>query len=680
VGEGFSLTQRHRIDRVELRNYTFSAQDTWDRIRNRGVSQVHVIGMAGHVDHGKSALVNALTGIDPDRLKEEKERGMTIDLGFAWLSLPSGQTASIVDVPGHEDFIKNMVAGVGGIDVALLVIAADDGVMPQTREHLSILDLLQVKRGIVALNKIDLIEDTEWLELVEADIAGLLEGSSLQEAEIVPVSSKTRQGLESLVVKLDRLLGATPQRPDLGRPRLSVDRVFTIVGFGTVVTGTLVDGRFRVGEEVEILPAGIKGRIRGLQTHRQKIEEAFPGSRVAVNLTGLSTDQVQRGDVVTTPGWLKPTQLIDMHLKLLSDIPRPLRHNAEVEFFNGSAHLMARVQLLEGKQIEPGGTGWVQLRLADPTALVEKDGFIIRQSSPSMTLGGGMIVDSHPKRRSRRTRAETIHRLEILAHGTVEEILLEALKRREPCPAKDLIRQSGLSVEATQIALGQLLASGKILVLGFEGQGRPQEALTDGNPPLISASGWAGLGNRMTEMLRKFHHQYPLRTGMQREELRSQLQVEARFFNELIDTAVKQGAVSAAETTVRLPGHEVRFGSEQQSQIRKLLSEFERTPYTPPTVGEAEAIVGKELFYALVDQGTLVKMNDEICFLKQVYERMTKRVVEHLQKKGKITIADVRDMFGSSRKYALPFLGYLDNRGITLRVGDDRVLRQNIQE
>jgi selenocysteine-specific elongation factor len=658
----------------------FSSKDTGDRIRNRGVSQVHVIGMAGHVDHGKSALVNALTGIDPDRLKEEKERGMTIDLGFAWLSLPSGQTASIVDVPGHEDFIKNMVAGVGGIDVALLVIAANDGVMPQTREHLSILDLLQVKRGIVALTKVDLIDDTEWLELVEADIAELLDGSSLEGAEIVPVSSKTRQGLESLVIKLDCLLAATPHRPDLGRPRLSIDRVFTIVGFGTVVTGTLVDGRFLVGEEVEILPAGIKGRIRGLQTHRQKIEEAVPGSRVALNLTGLSTDQVQRGDVVTTPGWLKPTQLIDVHLKLLSDIPKPLRHNAEVEFFKGSAHIMARVQLLEGKQIEPGGTGWVQLRLADPTALVDKDGFIIRQSSPSMTMGGGMIADSHPKRRSRRSKTETIHRLEILAHGTPEEVLLEALKRREPCPVRDLIRQSGLSGEATQEALGQLLTSGRILVLGIEGKGKNQQALAASNHLLISTSGWTALMNRMTDMLKNFHRQYPLRAGMQREELRSQLQLEARFFNELIDTAIKQGIVAAAETTVKLPGHELRFSSEQQSQIRKLLADFERNAYTPPTVAEAEAIVGKELFYALVEQGTLVKMNDEICFLSQVYERMVKRVVEYLHKKGKITIGDVRDMFGSSRKYALPFLGHLDSRGVTLRVGDDRVLRQNIQE
>ena len=349
---------------------------------------MHVIGTAGHVDHGKSMLVKALTGIDPDRLKEEKERQMTIDLGFAWLTLPSGEQVGIVDVPGHKDFIENMLAGVGGIDAALLVVAADEGVMPQTREHLAILDLLGVKSGLVALTKVDLVDDPEWLELVEAEVEELLEGTTLAGAPIVPVSAKTGQGLPELVAELDALLQRTPPRRDLGRPRLAIDRVFSITGFGTVVTGTLVDGAFELGQEVEILPQGIKARIRGLQTHKRRIERAMPGSRVAINLAGVSKNELRRGDVVTTPGWLKPTQLVDVRLRYLADAPRPLRHNATLKFFSGSAEVVARARLLDSEAIPPGEEGWVQLRLAKPVALIKGDRFIVRQPSPPLTIGG----------------------------------------------------------------------------------------------------------------------------------------------------------------------------------------------------------------------------------------------------------------------------------------------------
>jgi selenocysteine-specific elongation factor len=298
---------------------------------------MRVVGTAGHVDHGKSTLVEALTGIDPDRLKEEKEREMTIDLGFAWLTLPSGEQVGIVDVPGHKDFIKNMLAGVGGIDAALFVVAADEGVMPQTREHLAIVDLLQVRGGVVAITKKDLAEDEEWLELVMAEVAEELEGTVLAEAPIVPVSARTGEGLHALLEELDRYLQTTPARRDLGRPRLPVDRVFTIAGFGTVVTGTLSDGRLTAGQEVEILPQGLKTRIRGLQTHKEKIETAVPGSRVAINLGGVSTDQLKRGDVVTLSGALKPTRLIDVRLQYLADTPKPLKHNAASPRPGGSA-------------------------------------------------------------------------------------------------------------------------------------------------------------------------------------------------------------------------------------------------------------------------------------------------------------------------------------------------------
>ena len=288
---------------------------------------MHVVGTAGHVDHGKSTLVHALTGIDPDRLKEEKEREMTIDLGFAWLTLPNGEEIGLVDVPGHKDFIKNMLAGVGGIDATLFIVAADEGVMPQTREHLDILDLLGVKAGVVAITKKDLVEDGEWLELVMAEVSTELEGTCLESAPMVPVSARTGEGLPELLAELQRVLSAARPHRDDGRPRLPIDRIFSVAGFGTVVTGTLIDGQLRVGQEVEILPGGLKTRIRGLQTHKEKLEVALPSSRVAVNLAGVAVTDLQRGDVLTLPGWLTPTQLIDVRLRYLADAPLPLKHN-----------------------------------------------------------------------------------------------------------------------------------------------------------------------------------------------------------------------------------------------------------------------------------------------------------------------------------------------------------------
>ncbi|MEA3459773.1 MAG: selenocysteine-specific translation elongation factor, partial [Chloroflexota bacterium] len=354
-----------------------------------------MICTAGHVDHGKSKLVEALTGIDPDRLAEEKEREMTIDLGFAWLTLPSGRRVGIVDVPGHEDFVDNMLAGVGGIDVALFVVAADEGVMPQTREHLAILDLLGVEHGVVALTKADLV-DEEWIELAELEVDDLLEGTTLAGVPIVPVSAKTGQGLSDLVAELDRVLENTPLPNDVGRPRLSIDRVFSITGFGTVVTGTLIDGHLELGQGVEILPQGLKTRIRGLETHKERIDLAVPGSRVAINLAGVGTDELSRGDVVALPGQLVSTELLDVELRMLSHAPKPMRHNLSTCFFTGAAKIMARARVIGAEAIKRGQTGWAQLCLAEPTAVVRGDRFVIRRPSPPMTIGGGRILDAHP--------------------------------------------------------------------------------------------------------------------------------------------------------------------------------------------------------------------------------------------------------------------------------------------
>ncbi len=404
---------------------------------------MRVIGAAGHVDHGKSTLVRALSGIDPDRLKEEKARGMTIDLGFAWIDFamppaadagegepaPS-ESVGIVDVPGHIDFIKNMLAGVGGIDAALLVIAADEGVMPQTREHLAILDLLAVPAVLVVLSKVDRAEDEDWLDLVELDVHDLLETTRFGGAPVVRVSAVTGAGLDDLRRDLGRVLQQLPPRRNRARPRLPIDRVFSLSGLGTIVTGTLSDGAFVVGDAVEILPRGLPGRVRGLQTHKRQVERGEPGSRLAINLSGVGVEDLRRGDVVARPGTLQASTLIDVQFKLLPDAPRPLAHNQRVDFFSGAAEVGAYARVLGAEQIEPGAEGFLQLRLAQPVVVLPGDRFILRQPSPSQTLGGGSVLNPLPRRRWRRFDPQALARLETLSRGAPEEIVLQALARQ----------------------------------------------------------------------------------------------------------------------------------------------------------------------------------------------------------------------------------------------------------
>ena len=387
---------------------------------------MRVIGTAGHVDHGKSTLVTALTGINPDRLKEEQEREMTIDLGFAWMALPDGEPVGIVDVPGHRDFIENMLAGVGGIDAVLFVVAADEGVMPQTREHLTILDILQVQGGVIALTKCDLVDDPEWLELVKNDVRQAVQGTILADAPLVAVSAFTGAGLDELKNTLGAVLAERLPRPDLGRPRLPVDRVFSMPGFGTVVTGTLVDGVFRIGDEVEILPGGLRGRVRGLQAHKHSEESAAPGSRTAINIAGLSHEQVRRGDVIAHPGVYLPTSWLDVHFRLVADASSPLKHNTECKLFIGAAEVPVRLRLLGSEELLPGQEGWLQLELRQPVVAMRGDNYLLRRPSPGETLGGGVVVDPQPAGRHKRFDAEILQQLETLAQGSPTELLLRA--------------------------------------------------------------------------------------------------------------------------------------------------------------------------------------------------------------------------------------------------------------
>ena len=632
---------------------------------------MHVIGTAGHVDHGKSTLVHALTGIDPDRLREEKEREMTIDLGFAWLTLPNGEPVGIVDVPGHRDFIENMLAGVGGIDAALFIVAADESVMPQTREHLAILDLLGVDTGVVALTKIDLAESEEWVELVAADVSDTLDGTALEGAPIVSVSARTGQGLDELMAALQDTLARVEPRRDRGHPRLPVDRVFSISGFGTVVTGTLIDGTFDVGQEVEVQPRGLKARVRGLQTHKHKVPRAVPGSRVAMNLSGINKAELARGDVVASPGWLRPTVLVDVQLRHLPGAQRPLRHNAQLKFFSGAAETLAHVRLLGQDKLPPGQSAWAQLRLQEPVPLVKGDRFIVRVPSPPATVGGGIVIDPHPGRKHRRFRPQVLDRLETLAQGSPAEILLQALERRGPTPTRDLLSASSLG-EAAPAALAQLLEKAQAVLLGSQVTAQPPPS---GSQLLASRTWWSTLVDRLSRDLSAYHQRFPLRAGMPREALRSGLKLDAKVFNAVMARAGAEEMLVEEGATVRLPTHTVQLNADQQRRVDALMAQFRREPYSTPSFKDSVAAVGEEVLGVLIARGDLAQVSSDVLFLPETYEDMVNRVRAHIRDNGNITLAQTRDLFGTSRKYAQALLEHLDETGVTRRVGDERVLR-----
>jgi selenocysteine-specific elongation factor len=636
---------------------------------------MRVIGTAGHVDHGKSTLVQALTGIHPDRLKEEREREMTIDLGFAWLTLPNGEDVGIVDVPGHRDFIENMLAGVGGIDAALFVVAADEGVMPQTREHLSILNLLQVQGGVVALTKIDMIDDSDfgrsdWLDMVEDDLSKVLKGTVLEAAPIVRVSARTGEGIPQLLKILEEVLAERPARPDLGRPRLPVDRVFTIAGFGTVVTGTLTDGHLAVGDDIQVLPRDYKARVRGLQTHKRKEELSVPGSRTAVNLTGVTVDQIQRGDVLTHPHDYKTTRRLDVRFQLLPEVDAPLLHNTQTKMFIGAAEVVARVRLLGVEALLPGDEGWLQLELARPVVTVRGDRYILRKPSPGETLGGGFVVDPHPKGRHKRFAEGTLARLEALAQGTPEDILLQTLMSLGAAPLKEVIILSNLDEIAARQAAQELYQSGLLVNLEDQGTG-----LAIGN--LVSGKGhWDQLALRMVQEVEYYHHSFPLRRGMPREELKSRIKITGRIFNVALRKLVSEGALQEAGPLVLRPGHAIRFNPQQQRLVDELMERFAAAPYAPPTVKESQAEVGEDIFNALLDLGKIVFIPPDVVFREEDYEKMLVEVRRLLEVNGIITAAQVRDHFNTSRRYVLSFLEHLDARGITIREGDIRRLKR----
>jgi selenocysteine-specific elongation factor len=628
----------------------------------------HVVaGTAGHIDHGKSSLVLALTGIDPDRLKEEKERGITIDIGFAHLELGEGLTVGIVDVPGHERFVKNMLAGVGGIDLVMLVIAADEGVMPQTREHLAICQLLRVRSGLVVLTKADLAEP-DWLELVQEDVRGFLRGTFLEGAPILPVSAKTGQGLPALRDALAALARAVPARSIDATFRLPIDRVFTIRGFGTVVTGTVAAGQLALDERVEVYPRAVQAKVRGIQTHGHPVPTAVAGQRAAVNLQGVERAAIERGDVLSLPGLLQPTYMLDATCELLADAPAPLKMRQRVRFHVGTSEVMARVHPVTGSSIEPGQTAHVQLRLEAPVVALPGDRYVIRSYSPMVTIGGGALLDVAPAK-ARRSPAVAA-RLRLLESEDPLAVLEAHILRVGGGGTRtaELRARTAFGPEALRRHLQALVAGGRVFVVDREWY--------------VHADTAARLRDEAAMALAAFHSREPLKPGMSKEELRTRLgSLEERVFLALLDRFAASGVLVVDKDKVRGAGHAVRLSADQQAASDRIEAEFRAAGVAPPTLEEAFAKLGltgsspQAMAQLLVEGRRLVRVREGLYFHAEPLQEAVGRVVAFLQTHKAITPQDIKDLLGISRKYAIPLLEWLDIQRVTVRVGDKRVLR-----
>ncbi len=627
-----------------------------------------VVGTAGHIDHGKTSLVKALTGTDTDRLPEEKARGITIDLGFAFLEEPGGATIEIVDVPGHERFVKNMLAGVGGIDLVMLVIAADEGVMPQTREHLAICSLLRIKSGLVALTKTDLAEP-DWIELVRDDVRSLLASTFLGGCPIVPVSVKTGAGLPELRAALAELAGSVPARATDQTARLPIDRVFTVRGFGTVVTGTLTAGILSVDDRLEVYPRGVGSKVRGLQVHGRAVERASAGQRTAVNLQAVERAAVERGDVVAPPGGLLPTILADATLELLEDAPRPLKKRDRVRFHVGTQEVMARVLLVDRGQLEAGQVSYGRFRLEAPIVALPGDRFVIRSYSPIITIGGGTLLDIAPPRFKRKGPALLAH-LTLLEKGDPAQVLEEHLKQAGPAGARaaDLRARTPFGPERLRELLDELVKAGAIVAVD-----REWYLHREANDRLRAQT---------LSLLEAFHAENPLRGGISREELRSRAgNAQERVFGQLLTSLEAEGVVRSEKDQVRLASHSIRLTPEQQRVVSGLDAEFVRAGPAPPSPEEALAKLGvkgnerHELFQLLVAERRLVRVKESLYFHSEALGAIQAKLVAYLQQKKEIGPGDMKDLLGITRKYAIPLMEYFDTQRITVRQGERRVLR-----
>lgn len=631
-----------------------------------------IIGTAGHIDHGKTTLIKALTGRNTDRLKEEKERGISIELGFTYFDLPSGRRAGIIDVPGHERFIKNMLAGAGGIDVVVLVIAADEGVMPQTREHLNILSLLQVKRGIIALTKKDMV-DQEWLEMITEQIEEEAADSFLKGARIIPVSSVTGDGIKELIAEIDSITEVVEEKDIHEVFRLPVDRSFTITGFGTVVTGTLISGSITEGDRIEIYPRKIETRVRSIQVHEKKVKTAYAGQRVAINIANVKLDEIHRGDVLAQPGSMEPTMMLDAKLEILPDADKSIDNRDRLRFYHGTSEIMCRVVLLDREELKPGESAFVQLRLEEETACIKGDRFVIRTYSPMLTIGGGTVLEPNPPKR-KRFKEDVLEELKIKEQGNPTEVIERYLiQNSDKYPErKTIIKAAGsMDAELYDKIAAELL--GKKLICEFK--------LGD-EVYVLHTRYIKDVETKLVELLESYHRRNPLKSGISKEELRTRIfeGIKPRLADLIFGYFEADGIIRIENRYVAQKGFKVQF-NKLQEQIKSIIKKsYEENRFNPPKLAELaesnrlDRNQCQEVYNALIDMGELVKLNEDIAFSKEAYNEAVQLLRKHIKENGSIQLGQFRDILGTSRKYAMELLDHFDQNKITKRVGDNRVL------
>lgn len=629
-----------------------------------------ILGTAGHIDHGKTALVKAMTGIETDRLKEERERGITIELGFAHLKMPSGLTIGIVDVPGHERFVKNMVAGASGIDLVAFIIAADEGVMPQTREHLEICSLLNVKYGLVILTKIDLV-DKEWLDLVRDDVSSFLTGTFLQDAPVVEVSSETGEGIKELVTTLDELTKKVPERTPGNFFRLPIDRAFTMKGFGTVVTGTAVSGHINVGSEVTIYPKGIRSKIRGIQVHHKGVPSVKAGLRTAINLQGIEKETIIRGDVVGEKDSLRPTYMVDTVLEYLESTPKKLQNRTKIRFHCGTSEIIANVILLDRDSLSPGDQCFAQFRLERPTVFLLKDRFVIRSYSPIRTIGGGYVLNPLPLKKKRFSK-DVLQELNLLNKGPDHAIVEQHIKssRLQGLSKTELSFLANLNQKELDETINRLIAENVIFKSDIE------------TGIFIHAESYNKSKEKILAILTDYHRRFPLKKGLIKEELRSKMasKMREKIFNHIINDLIKGSVIVREKDIIKAKDHKVELLQDQEelrTQIEKIyLKQRLEPPYFKDLAQDIIEKGGRDLLEVMVKDGTLVKVKEDLYFHKMAIEDLKRRLVDFIKEKGEITTPDLKELTKVSRKYTIPLIEYFDKIQLTVRVGDERILRK----
>ncbi len=633
---------------------------------------MRVIGTAGHVDHGKSTLVKALTGIDPDRLREEKAREMTIDLGFAYLTLPDGQTVGIVDVPGHKDFIENMLAGVGAISSVLFVVDANEGFMPQTREHLHILDQLNLESGLIVLTKCDMVSNPDWFDLIKDEIKKEVQGTFLSDAPIIKVSAKLGEGLDELVKNIAEILNTSKPPRDTGKPRLSIDRVFALQGFGTVVTGTLLDGRIKSGDEVFILGKGRRGRVRGLQSYNKKVDEVFPGSRIAINISGLEASEIKRGDLLQKEPEEGSTR-IDTWIQLLRNVSRPLKHNDQVKVFHLASEHIGRIRILGAEEIAKGMGGYVQIEFESPLFARKEDRFIIRFPSPSETIGGGKILQTNVRNKYKRFSPDILETLSIIRGGSLDDKIIEVGKKKIIFNKNDIEEISSHTQNQVNQKLSELVDTGFITKLSIMDNHLQKDLF-------ILNSQLEKLIEQVRAYLEQYHTKYPLRFGATIDEFQRSLKLDKSTTNLLLNEFEKRDICKAKCNRYSLSNFSIKLSFEDQNKLNFMNQTIDKSRFSPPGKSELISITGHELFDFLVINGEIIQLSNDVIVRKSEFNEMLAFTKKTLKENGKITVSEFRDAFHNSRKYALAFLEYLDEMKVTKREGDYRILNSISKE